>query len=111
MVGVQSIGSALTPATFMGWSLESKPQFQEYAEEVARVGIGAVRRTPRARFQVRLRTGHPCRFKCRFHRTNSQGHGQGQGSRPSSPPSPAVTNAVLRHPASPSSSSGTVATQ
>ncbi|VAI78508.1 unnamed protein product [Triticum turgidum subsp. durum] len=50
-------------------------------------------------------------FKCRFHRTNSQGHGQGQGSRPSSPPSPTAANAVPRHPASPSLSSGTVVTQ
>ncbi|XBH54016.1 hypothetical protein VPH35_076395 [Triticum aestivum] len=56
---------------------------------------------------------HAGSFKCRFHRTNSQSHdhGQGQGSRPSSPPSPAAANAVPRHPASPSSSSGTVATQ
>jgi len=28
---------------------------------VARVGVGAVRRGPRARFQVCLRAGHPCR--------------------------------------------------
>ncbi|VAH32092.1 unnamed protein product [Triticum turgidum subsp. durum] len=56
---------------------------------------------------------HAGSFKCRFHRTNSQGHGhgQGQGSRPSSPPSPAAANTVPRHPASPSSSSGIVATQ
>ncbi|XBI28169.1 hypothetical protein VPH35_052459 [Triticum aestivum] len=56
---------------------------------------------------------HAVSFKCHFHRTNSQGHGhgQGQGSRPSLPPSPAAANAVPRHPASPSSSSSTVATQ
>ncbi|VAI80750.1 unnamed protein product [Triticum turgidum subsp. durum] len=56
---------------------------------------------------------HAGSFKCRFHRINSQGHdqGHGQGSRPSSPPSLATANEVPRHPASPSSSSGTVATQ
>ncbi|VAI92392.1 unnamed protein product [Triticum turgidum subsp. durum] len=56
---------------------------------------------------------HAESFKCRFHRTNSQGHGHGhgQGICPSSPPSPAAANAVPRHPASLSSSSGTIATQ
>ncbi|XBI32007.1 hypothetical protein VPH35_055512 [Triticum aestivum] len=58
---------------------------------------------------------HAGSSECRFHRTNSQGHGHGQGhgqgSHPSSPPSPAAANVVPRHPASLSSSSGTVATQ
>ncbi|VAI58010.1 unnamed protein product [Triticum turgidum subsp. durum] len=56
---------------------------------------------------------HAGSSNCRFHRTNSQGHGHGhgQGSRPSSPPSPAAANMVPWHPASLSSSSGTVATQ
>ena len=35
-----------------------QPHLQEYAEEVARVGVGAVRRGPRARFQVRLHGDH-----------------------------------------------------
>jgi len=31
-----------------------QPQLQEYADEVAPVGVGAVQRGPRARFQVHV---------------------------------------------------------